>query len=519
MTLIFSSSREPHKKFSKMKKIFMELKRKFPDEFFIEEEVRICYSFDTSFLYSVPQAVFIPKEKNKLIDVVSYLLEKRIPVTPRGKATGRSGGCVPHPESVVVSTERLKKRIEFFAEDEILICEPGFSIDEINIFLKKYKYFYPPDPASSDIASIGGTVATNAGGPRAFKYGITINYVKGLEILLPDGTLLKTKGFLKKNKLFYSINEIFVGSEGTLGLITEIYLKVKKIPDFRKSFLIEFEKKEDMIEIAKMLLIKEETSLCEIMEWDKKFLLWGEFEGKKENVLKEIEEFKGKTKGNFIFPEDEEKEKEILELRRKYSNLMWTLKGRKKSIDVTIPISKIDFLLSYYKKIEEKYKIKIIPYGHFGDGNIHTSIIFSKREKEKAEKIKKEICEFVLESGGTVTGEHGFGIKYIEYAKRFKEYEIMKKIKRAIDPYDLFNRGKIEGGFKTFNYDPGEKDKMCVLCGLCNLYSENYKKFLREDKGTRGEIFKGKIIMGKSYISKENRKSLNICPLGFRGNI
>lgn len=498
-----------------MKKIFKDLKRKFPEEFFIEEDVRIAYSFDTSFLYSIPSAVFIPREKNKLIDVVSYLLDKKIPVTPRGRATGRSGGCVPHPESVLISTERLKNKIEFFIDDEILICEPGFSIDEINIFLKNYRYFYPPDPASSDIASIGGTVSTNAGGPRAFKYGTTINYVKGLEILLSDGTLLKTNGFLRKNKLFYSINEIFVGSEGTLGLITEIYLKVKKIPEFRKSFLIEFDKRKKMNEIAKMLLNKEETSLCEIMEWDKKFILWGEFEGKKEEVLKEIENLRKKIKGEFVLPENEEKEKQILSLRRKYSNIMWILKGRKKSIDLTIPVSKIDFLLSYYEKIEKKYKIKIIPYGHFGDGNIHTSLIFSKKEEKKAEKIKKEICEFVLESGGTVTGEHGFGIKYMEYTKRFKEYEIMKKIKKALDPEDLFNRGKIKNGFKPLKYNPGEKDKLCVLCGLCNLYSENYKRFIREDKGTRGEIFKGK-IKEKLEISKENIKSLEICPLGFK---
>ncbi len=481
----------------------------------MEDDVKIAYSFDTSFLYSIPSAVFIPREKNKLIDVVSYLLENKIPVTPRGRATGRSGGCVPHPESVVISTERLKNRIEFFIDDEILMCEPGFSIDEINIFLKNYGYFYPPDPASGDIASIGGTVSTNAGGPRAFKYGVTINYVKGLEILLSDGTLLKTKGFLRKNKLFYSINEIFVGSEGTLGLITEIYLKVKKIPAFRKSFLIEFNKREEMIEIAGVLLNKEETSLCEIMEWNKKFLLWGEFEGKKEDVLKEIEKLRKKVKGEFVFPENEEKEKEILSLRRKYSNMMWILKGRKKSIDVTVPVSKIDFLLSYYEKIERKYKIKIIPYGHFGDGNIHTSLIFSKGEERKAEKIKRGICEFVIESGGTITGEHGFGIKYMEYTKRFKEYEIMKKIKKALDPDDLFNRGKIEKGFKTFKYNPGEKDKLCVLCSLCNLYSENYNKFLREDKGTRGEIFKSK-IKNRLKISDENIDSLNVCPVGFR---
>ncbi len=278
--------------------------------------------------------------------------------------------------------------------------------------------------------------------------------------------------------------------------------------------MIEFKKKEDMIEIAKILLNKEETSLCEIMEWDKKFLLWGEFEGKKEDISKEIEKLRKKIKENFILPENEEKEKEILFLRRKYSNMMWILKGRKKSIDVTVPVSKIDFLLSHYKKIEKRYKIKIIPYGHFGDGNIHTSLIFGKGEEKRAEKIKKEICEFVIDSGGTITGEHGFGIKYIEYTKRFKEYEIMKKIKNALDPDDLFNRGKIGKGFKTFKYNPGEKDKLCVLCGLCNLYSENYKKFLREDKGTRGEIFQSK-IKGRLKISEENRKSLKVCPVGF----
>ncbi|MEO0303531.1 MAG: FAD-binding oxidoreductase, partial [candidate division WOR-3 bacterium] len=215
-----------------MKKLFRELKKKFPEEFFIEEEVLYAYSFDTSFFYSLPKAVFIPKEKNKLIDIVSLLLENKIPVTPRGKATGRSGGCVPHPESVVVSTERLKNKIEFFIEDEILYLEPGFTIDEINEFLKNYGYFYPVDPASSDIASIGGTVATNAGGPRALRYGVTINYVNGLSVLISDGTVLNTRGLLKKNKLFYPVEKIFVGSEGTLGLITEIYLKVIRIPEY-----------------------------------------------------------------------------------------------------------------------------------------------------------------------------------------------------------------------------------------------------------------------------------------------
>lgn len=496
-----------------MKKLFKELKRKYPDEFFIEEEVLLSYSFDTSFFYSIPEAVFIPKEKNKLIDIVSLLLENKIKITPRGKGTGRSGGCVPHPESVVVSTERLKNKIEFFKEDEILFVEPGFSIDEINEFLKNYKYFYPVDPASSDIASVGGTVATNAGGPRALRYGVTINYVNGLSVLLSDGTVLNTRGLLKKNKLFYPVEKIFVGSEGTLGLITEIYLKVIKIPDYKKSILIESEKKE-ILEISKELIKKENVTLCEIMEWENKFLLWTELKGKKDDVLTEISKLKKIVKGNLILPSNEGEEEKILSLRKKYSNLMWILKGGKKSIDITVPVSKTEPLILFYEEIEDKYKIKIIPYGHFGDGNIHTSIIFEKREKEKAEKIKKEICEFVLDIGGTVTGEHGFGIKYIEYTKRFKEYEIMKKIKKALDPYDLFNPSKIEGEFNLNRYDPGENKKMCILCSLCNLYSNNYKKFLREDKSTRGEIFLSK-IKGELNISEENKSSLKFCPIGF----
>ncbi|MEO0305843.1 MAG: FAD-binding oxidoreductase, partial [candidate division WOR-3 bacterium] len=490
-----------------------ELKKKFPEEFFIEEEVLYAYSFDTSFFYSLPKAVFIPKEKNKLIDIVSLLLENKIPVTPRGKATGRSGGCVPHPESVVVSTERLKNKIEFFIEDEILYLEPGFTIDEINEFLKNYGYFYPVDPASSDIASIGGTVATNAGGPRALRYGVTINYVNGLSVLISDGTVLNTRGLLKKNKLFYPVEKIFVGSEGTLGLITEIYLKVIRIPEYKKSILIESEKKE-ILKISKELIKKENITLCEIMEWENKFLLWTEYIGKKEDVIQEIEKLKKTIKGNLILPFNQEEEEKILSLRKKYSNLMWNLKGRKKSIDVTVPVSKIDSLILFYEKLENKYKIKIIPYGHFGDGNIHTSIIFEKRENGKAEKMKREICEYVLDIGGTVTGEHGFGIKYIMYTKRFKEYEIMKKIKKALDPYDLFNPSKIEGEFKVNKYEPGENKKMCILCSLCNLYSDNYKKFLREDKGTRGEIFLSK-IKGNLKISKENKESLKYCPLGF----
>ncbi|MEN3046663.1 MAG: FAD-binding oxidoreductase [Candidatus Hydrothermales bacterium] len=495
-------------------KLFKELKTKFPDEFFIEEDVRLAYSFDSSFFYSIPKAVLIPKEKNKLIDVVSFLLEQKIPITPRGRATGRSGGSVPHPESVVVSIERIREKIEFYEEDEMLFCDPGYTIDEINNFLGKYGYFYPPDPASSDVASIAGTVATNAGGPRALKYGVTINYVKGLTVLLPDTTLLKTNGFLRKNKLFYSINEIFVGSEGTLGLLIDFYLKVRKLPPYRKNILIESEKKERVLKVSREIIKREDVSLCEILEFYDKMLLWVEVEGEKSEVQRVIEDIKGKLDIEVIVPESEEKEREIISLRRRYSSIMWTLKGKKKSIDVTVPISKLDALFSFYREIEKKDGLKIIPYGHYGDGNIHTSIIFSKGEEGLAEKVKEEICDFVLSVGGTVTGEHGFGIKYIDYAKRFKEYSVMEKIKRSLDPYNLFNPLKIEGNFKPSKYDPGEKDRLCVLCGVCNLYSENYKKFLREDKSTRGEIFIGK-IKGNLKLSEENLNSLKECPVGF----
>ncbi|MEN3044746.1 MAG: FAD-binding oxidoreductase [Candidatus Hydrothermales bacterium] len=497
-----------------MDKILKELKKKFPDEFFIEEDVLLAYSFDTSFFYSVPKAVFVPKEKNKLIDVVSLLLEKKIPITPRGRATGRSGGCVPHPQSVVVSIERIKEKIEFYEEDEIIFCDPGYTIDEINNFLKNYGYFYPPDPASSDVASIAGTVATNAGGPRALKYGVTINYVKGITVLLSDTTLLKTNGFLKKNKLFYSINEIFVGSEGTLGFLIDFHLKVKKLPQYRKNILIESEKKEKIFKASKEIIKKEDISLCEILEFYDKIILWLEIEGEKSKVQEVVEEIKNKFKEETIVPENQEKEKEIISLRRKYSNMMWTLKGKKKSIDVTVPISKLDDLFSFYRKIEKEDKLKIIPYGHYGDGNIHTSIIFSKGEENSAEKVKEKICDFVLSIEGTVTGEHGFGIKYIDYTKRFKEYIVMEKIKSSLDPYDLFNPLKIEGKLKPNKFDPGEKNKLCVLCGVCNLYSESYKKFLREDKSTRGEIFIGK-IKGNLKISEENLSSLRECPVGF----
>ncbi len=504
-----------------MNKIFKDLSKKHPDEFFIDENIRICYSFDTSFNYSIPSAVFIPKEKNKMIDVVSLLLEKGIPVTPRGKATGRTGGCVPHPESVVVSTERLRNKLQFLQEDEILLCEPGFTIDEINEFLKNYGYFYPPDPASSDIASIGGTVSTNAGGPKAFKYGVTINYVYGIEILIADTSVLKLGGFLKKNKLFYSLKEIFVGAEGTLGLITEIYLRVLKLPECRKNFLIEFEKREEMLDFAWKILEIRNSSLCEMMEHEGKFLLWCEFEGEKETCLKNIEKIRKEIKkikrANFILLRSKKEEKQILSMRREYSSKVWLITGMKKGLDITVPVSRIKILFNFYEEIEKKEKIKIITYGHFGDGNIHTSIVYKKGEEKKAEKVKSEICEFVLEIGGTVTGEHGFGLKYIKYTKMFKKnYELMKKIKNILDPDDLFNRGKLDKGFDVEKYDPGDKENLCILCSLCNLHSVNYKKELREDKGTRGEIFLSK-LKNHNFLSKENLKSLECCPLGYKG--
>jgi glycolate oxidase len=502
-----------------MEKILKELSRKFQEEFFLNESIRIAYSFDTSFLYSIPKAVFIPKDKNKLIDITLFLLKKNIPVTPRGKATGRSGGCIPHPESVLISTERLKNKIFFDVENEILTCEPGFTIDEINEFLKGYGYFYPPDPASSDIASIGGTVATNAGGPKAFRYGITINYVQELEVILGDGSVIKLGRKVKKDEMFFHLKELFVGSEGNLGIISEISLRCLPLKKYRKTLLLKFKNFDYLFDFSEKIIKKENLTLCELMGFEKDALLWLEFESEeRKEVEREIEYIKSYKKRNFELqiPETEEEEREILFLRRKFSSLQWKITGRRKGIDITVPLSKIREVFKFYKKLEKNKKIKIIPYGHFGDGNIHTSIIFKKGEEEKAENTRNEICEYVLDIGGTITGEHGIGIKYLEYTKKFKKhYSLMLKIKEIFDPFDLINRGKLKGEINPQKYHPGEGENMCVLCSLCNKYSSSYKKYLREDKAPRGEIFISK-LKKKNYLSSKNKKTLKYCPIDFK---
>jgi glycolate oxidase len=447
-----------------------QLEKEFDYELLTDKEKLEKYARDETpgDYYYLPDAAFLPTETDSITKLFKIANKEKIALIPRGGGTSRTAGALAVNGGIVLSLEKMNKFIDFDEKNCILEVESGVITEEINKFLEPYGFFFPPDPASVDSCSIGGNVATNAGGARCLRYGLTRNYVRGCEVILPDGSKEFLGGKLKKNATGYSLLNLLIGSEGTLGVITRILLEAEPFPPYSATLVAPFKSLEDAALSAFNILssgtipsafeiIDEDAVKVTIANLDKKIPMAEEgtliiaelLENSKEELEKKFEIIGNKSLENnamdvFVAEERHQQEK-IWDFRRSISEAL-DISGTIIPEDVSLPRSKIPEFIPEIKKLERRFNTKIFTFGHIGDGNLHVNIVKNEEWKDDGEKIVSELFEKLNIFGGKISGEHGIGFtkkKYLKYSRTEKEINLMKNIKREFDPLNILNPGKI----------------------------------------------------------------------------
>lgn len=434
------------------------------------KEDLICYSYDATNQKFLPDAVVFPKNADEISLILKLANKEGFHVVPRGAGSGFSGGSLPVEGGVVVSLERMNKILRIDADNLIAIVEPGVVTGELQWAVEDLGLFYPPDPSSLKFCTIGGNVAECAGGPRAVKYGGTKDYVLGLEVVLPTGEIINTGTQTLKGVVGYDLTKLMVGSEGTLGIVTKIILKLLPLPEATKTMLAVFSDMRDAAAtVSRIISSRIIPSTLEFMDKnsiscvddyasmglpaDIEALLLIEVDGAKELIEKQTETIKKICLDNMArevrIAGDKKEVKQLWQIRRAISPSLAKLKPNKINEDIVVPRSKIPDAIIGVREIAKKYNLINANFGHAGDGNIHVNIMIDKSDKAellRAEKAVKEIFELVLGLEGTISGEHGIGISkmpYIGMELSQPAIDVMKKIKQALDPKGILNPGKI----------------------------------------------------------------------------
>jgi glycolate oxidase len=429
----------------------------------------LCYGFDASGIESAPAAVVWAEDVTDVVHVMRYSDENNIAVIPRGAGTGMTGGSVPSSGAIVLSTEKMNRVLEIDRENLTALVEPGVINGRLQRELERYHLFFPPDPASMNFCTIGGNVAENAGGPRAFKYGVTRDYIMGLEAVLPDGRVITTGVRTAKGVVGYDLTRLLVGSEGTLAVITKIRLKLMPMPEEVVTLLALFndlkaagEAVQKIIEdgiVPRTLEILDSETIRAVENFkpiglpkDTKAMLLIELDGAPSVINRDAEKISAvcsKLGAEIIMAENELARMKLWEARRSISPALYHISPTKINEDIVVPRSRLADMLVSLQNLSRTTGIKIISFGHAGDGNIHVNIMVDRNNKDEYERalpLVEEIFRLTLEMGGTISGEHGVGLtkqKYISMEIHPAEMELMKKIKHAFDPKNLLNPGKI----------------------------------------------------------------------------
>ncbi|MBU0599779.1 FAD-binding protein [bacterium] len=431
-------------------------------------EERLCYSYDATGQEYLADLVTRPTSKEEVSQIISLANQERIPVYPRAAATGTTGGCLPTRGGIVIDLTKMDKIIEIDTKNLLAIVEPGVITATLQSEVEKRGLFYPPDPASSKTCTIGGNIAECAGGLRGLRYGTTKDYVLGLEVVLPTGEIINIGSKTLKSVTGYNLSQLIVGSEGTLGIITKAVLKLLPLPECVNTILIAFEDKSEAVvtinEIINSKIIPaalefmDKTSIWCVKEHFKinvekvEAILIVEVDGRVEVVEKElkmIEEISKKKKTKIEIARSSQERKQLWLARKSISPAIYKICFTKINEDICVPRSKIEEMLDKIEDISKRYQVRMMSYGHAGDGNFHINILTDKRIKEEMERVEeaiKEIFISTVEMEGTLSGEHGIGntkSKYLPLEIKETEMELMKKIKKIFDPHGIMNPGKI----------------------------------------------------------------------------
>jgi len=437
-----------------------------------EPEDLVCYGFDASGFQESPSAVVWPGNTEDVVRVMKYAYENSIPVVPRGAGTGMTAGSVPSKGAIILSFEKMNKIVEIDSENLNVLCEPGLINGKLQRELERIGLFYPPDPASMNFCTIGGNVAENAGGPRALKYGVTRDYVMQIEAVLPNGELITAGVRTAKGVVGYDLARLLVGSEGTLSVFTKIRLKILPLPENVVTLLAVFDNLESSGKaVSNIISAKIIPRTLEFMDHeaiiavenfkpvglrrDVEAILLIELDGHPSAITKQAEKIVDICRNlgaEIEMAEDEDARENLWEARRVISPALYRIKPTKINEDIVVPRNMVPEMLKRLRKLSEESGIKIVNFGHAGDGNIHVNIMVDKSNKEEYQKgvgLVEQVFKDTLSLGGTISGEHGVGLTkagYIGLEKSKAEIEIMKSIKKIFDPKNILNPGKIFPG-------------------------------------------------------------------------
>lgn len=430
------------------------------------EELTV-YSYDATRRQALPWAVARPASSSEISKILTLANRELFPVVPRGAGTGMSGGSVPVEGGLVLSFERMNKILEIDEEDFLAVVEPGVVTGDLQRAVEARGLFYPPDPASHQFCTLGGNIAECAGGLRAAKYGVTKDYVLGLEVVLPTGEIITTGARTIKSVAGYDLTKLIIGSEGTLGVVTTIIVKLLPLPESVKALAAFFNTVDDAARASAKILASRivpralelvdqaalravETYLKEDLSGGAAAMLLVEVDGPVETTMRESDRIAdiltGSGAARVLRAESAADREHLWKARRSISPALYTIKPKKVNEDIVVPRSKIADILREIDAIGRRHELLIVNFGHAGDGNIHTNILIDEGDVPRAEAAVKEIFAATLRLGGSISGEHGIGLSKAAYLPMELGPEAlgaMKRIKQALDPNNILNPGKI----------------------------------------------------------------------------
>ena len=441
----------------------------------IDDESLFDYGHDeTEHLNFPPDVVIRPRTAAEISSIMRICNDCRIPVTPRGAGTGLSGGALPHLGGVLISTDRMNEILQIDERNLQVTTEPGVITEVLQEAVKAKGLFYPPDPSSRGSCFIGGNIAENSGGPKAVKYGVVRDYVLNLEMVLPDGSIIWTGSNVLKNSTGYNLTQLVVGSEGTLGIVTKIVLKLIPMPKYDLLMLAPFASLEkageavsaifragftpsamELVEIDALKIVSKMVDSVAVpvtdniaahllVEVDGNNL--DQMMGEMESISEVLSQFEA---GEIFFAEDAQQKAELWKLRRRVAEAV-KLAGYTIEEDTVVPRAELPALIKAVKKLGDENGFHAVCYGHAGDGNLHIRI---KKEgtpnsygNVEMEDILRKLFVLVQSMGGTISGEHGVGLiqkKYMDIVAPIPNLMLMRGIKKTFDPNNILNAGKI----------------------------------------------------------------------------
>jgi glycolate oxidase len=442
-----------------------------PQNVLTKKEDLIPYAFDgTAAMLQMPGCVVFVETTEHIVALLKYADANRLPVVTRGSGTGLSGGSLPSPECIVMCTVRMDKILEVDEANLTILVEPGITTVKVAEAADKVGLFYPPDPGSMRISTIGGNVAENSGGLRGLKYGVTRNYVMGLEVVLPNGEILWTGNKCVKDVAGYSLRDLFIGSEGTLGVITKVLLRLIPKPQTKKTMVATFARMDHAAD-AVSAIIAAKIIPCTLEFLDRmtihcvedyakiglplncEALLLIETDGHPAVVAEEAAQMEAKCREcgciEVIVAKDDAEATRLASARRSAFSALARVAPTTILEDATVPRSELGKMIRFVEATAKKYNLRVGTFGHMGDGNLHPTFLTDERNKEEMHRVEeafKEIFDEAIRLGGTITGEHGIGMAKKSFLPKFAgdaSMRVMRELRKALDPHGTLNPGKM----------------------------------------------------------------------------